>query len=327
MSRPKLTILTDPLPWGGDFLYEGLRRVARFVRGIIFSKRSYFNHPIYRGHFAVTRSLIEGLHKIGADFNYNPRFPWNLADTVIVLAGVRTLRQAIRLKQRGLIKKLYAGPNIVVFSGDNNSILAAPEVDAVITPCEWVINVYLEDNPSLKERIFSWPAGVDTLYWKPDSILRRKAILIFEKQNKGPVGPVGPYIDYLRAEGWEVQVIQYGTFNHHEYLDLLQQSCLMLGFVVCESQGIAWSEAWSTDVPTLIWRRTSNVFRGRHYKNSTAPYLAPQNGLFFNDLEDFKIQFKYWLTHREQFSPRKWILENMSDEVCAATLYQKVAQC
>ena len=101
----------------------------------------------------------------------------------------------------------------------------------------------------------------------------------------------------------------------------------MLGFVTAESQGIAWAEAWSTDVPTLILKNTSNVHQGRRYKCSTAPYLQSQNGLFFDDLEDFKIQFKYWETHREQFSPRAWTLENMSDEVCATMLYKKVTEC
>ena len=145
---PKLTILTDPMPWGREFLHEGSRRIARVVRDALRPNRQYFYHPKYRGHFAVTRSLVEGLRNTGASFNYNPRYPWQLADTVIVLAGVSTLRQAIRLKKQGKIKKLFAGPNIVVFSSDNDSILAAPEVDAAITPSDFVIDLYLEDNPS-----------------------------------------------------------------------------------------------------------------------------------------------------------------------------------
>lgn len=324
MNPPKVTILTDPMPWGSELLHEGVRRIARWLRDALRPKRKYFSHPIYRGHFAVTRSLVEGLHKINATFNYNPRFPWQMADTVIVLAGVRTLRQAVRMKQQGRIKKLFAGPNIVVFSSDDDSLLAVAEVDAVITPCDWVVDLYLEDNPSLKNRIFPWPAGVDTNYWRIDPTVKRESILIFEKQNKGPVGPISPYVEYLRSLGWDVNVIKYGNFSHFEYLKMLQKSCLMLGFVTDESQGIAWVESWSADVPTLIWKNISNVYQGRCYACSTAPYLNSQNGLFFDDLEDFKIQFKYWETHREQFSPRAWTLENMSDEVCASVMYQKV---
>lgn len=327
MAKLEVTVLTNPLPWGCEFLDEFARRIARWGRGRLCSSRQFFNHPKYRGHFAVTRSLVEGLQSIGASFNYNPLFPWQLAETVIVLAGANTLRQAIRFKKQGRIKKLFAGPNIVVYSSDYNSLLAAPEVDAAITPCEWVSDIYVEDNPTLKDRIFSWPAGVDVDYWRPDPAIQCDQILIFEKQNKGPVGPITPYVNYLRTLGWKVQVIQYGSFTHSHYLRELQKSCLMLGFVVCESQGIAWAEAWACNVPTLIFRKNTNVYQGRHYKNSTAPYLNPKNGLFFDDFKDFKSQFEYWQSNRIQFAPREWTLANMSDEVCASKLYKKVTKC
>ena len=324
MKRPKITILTDPVPWGYEFLNEGGRRIARLIRDAFRPSRKFFNQRLYRGHFAVTRSLIEGLQQINASFNYNPYSPWSLADTVIVLAGVRTLRQAIRLKQQGRIKKLFAGPNIMINSSDYNSLLASPEVDAAITPCQGVIDNYLQDVPALKDRIFVWPAGVDTHYWKPNQDVKRDSILIFEKQNKGPVGPVEPYVNYLQGLGWTVQVIQYGSYTHDQYLHMLQRSCLMLGFVVSESQGLAWAEAWSCDVPTLILNITSNISQGRLYDSSTAPYLCSQNGLFFDDLEDFKKQFSFWETHREQFTPRAWTCLNMSDEVCASMIYKKI---
>lgn len=326
MIRPKVTILTDPMPWGRHTLHESTRRIVRWVWSTIHTNRKYYEHPQYRGHFAVTRSLVEGLIKIKANFNYNPLCPIQMAHTVIVLAGIGTLRQAIRLKKRGWIKKLYAGPNIVVFSSDEGSILASPEIDYVITPCDWVIDVYVEDNKSLMGRCFAWPAGVDTDYWRPSLVTNRDRILIFDKQNKGPVGPVAPYADYLRELGWEVEIIEYGTFTHDQFLQMLQRSCLMLGFVTDESQGIAWAEAWSTDVPTLLWKNTTNVYRGRLYHCSTAPYLRPQNGLFFTDFEDFKIQFDYWVAHKDQFTPRAWTLKHMSDEVCSSILYEKIIE-
>jgi hypothetical protein len=326
MFKPKLTILTDPMTVGQDIFSESARRLARRMKYALL-ERNFTSDPRFRGHFAVTRSLVEGLEKIGVDFNYNPTSLPQLADTVIVLAGVRTLRQAIRLKQQGKIRKLFAGPNIVHFSSDFGSILTSPEIDSVITPCDWVIESYVTDNPTLQGRIFSWPAGVDTTFWIPGPTLSSERILIFEKQSKGPVGPVAPYAEYLRGLGWTVDILHYGSFRHNQYLDQLQQSSLMLGFVTEESQGIAWAEAWAADVPTLIWRNTQQLVHGRLLRVSTAPYLCEQNGLFFDDLEQFKKQFAHWQVHRAQFAPRGWVLENMSDEVCARHLYDKVMSC
>lgn len=320
-----ITVLTDPLPIGIWKIPENIKTVARWFRDRI--KPIKYNYGKYRGHYAVTRSLIEGLIKEGLPHNYNPKCRHNLAETVVVLAGVRTLQQAIELKRLGYIKRLFAGPNIVVFSSDYNSILAAPEVDAAITPCEWVVDLYVMDNPSLLGRCWSWPAGVDMEYWRPPNETVRNTILIFEKQNKGPVGPIAPYAEFLKQHGYKVEVIQYGSFTHSDYRQYLHQAMLMVGFVVDESQGLAWAEAWAADVPTLIWRNEQNTYRGRTYRTSTAPYLDPANGLFFNDLLDFKVQFALWESHPENFSPRNWTLENMSDEVCASRLYKKVLEC
>ncbi len=317
-----ISILTDPLPQGGYLLSELFRKSGRFVRDQI--KPPKYNYGLYRGHYAVTRSLIEGLKKAGLPHNYNPWRVSQLADTVVVLAGIRSLRQAIELKRKGRIKRLFAGPNIVIYSTDYDSLLAASEVDTAITPCDWVVDLYVEDNPSLAKRCWAWPAGVDVDYWTPGPALSRQNILIFEKQNKGPVGPVGPYAEYLRQLGYLVEVIQYGSFNHKDYLCALQRACLMVGFVIDESQGLAWAEAWSTGVPTLIWRNEQNTNRGRTYRTSTAPYLTTATGAFFADFDEFKQQFEQWQLARNSFRPREWVLEHMSDEVCARDLYTKL---
>lgn len=329
MKKHKVTVLTDPMPWGRELLPEGVRRIARLVRDVIRPNRKYFNHPQYRGHFAVTRSLVEGLWKINANFNFNPYHPSQVADTVIVLAGVKTLRQAIRLKKQGRIKKLFAGPNIVAFSSDYDFIAGSLEIDCYILNSDWVFDLYIEDCPSLRDRCFIWPAGVDTSYWQPDPATKRDRILIFDKRDiEDDPDRVNPYVVYLRGQGWQVDVlVRCGLqgYTQERYRYLLQRSSLMVGFTVgSESQGIAWVEACSTDVPILILKNTSNTIRGRRYTCSTAPYLCSQNGLFFDDLEDFKTQFSYWETNREQFTPRMWTLENMSDEVSADMLYQRL---
>ncbi|WP_443643423.1 hypothetical protein ABXT66_10310 [Candidatus Levibacter sp. Uisw_134_01] len=326
MNNQEISVLTNPLPIGRYFVSEITRSFYRSTKHKLI-KRNFFNHPYFRGHFAVTRSLVEGFAKIGVNSNYNPTQLSELAKIVIVLAGVRTLRQAIKLKQSGKIQKLFAGPNIVNFSTDYNSIIASPEIDAVIVPCNWVLEHYVQDNPLLKERIFSWPTGVDTFFWSPDPSMMSDEILIFEKQGVGPIDSIVPYATYLQRLGWKINILRYGEFDHQDYCELLKKSCLMLGFVHVESQGIAWAEAWSANVPTLLWRNNQYLLNSRILNVSTAPYLCDQNGLFFNDFEHFKKQFFYWQNHRDQFRPREWTLGNMSDESCARQIYKKVISC
>lgn len=321
----KISVLVDPIPHGRWFISEVIRKSARMLRDWLRPPRKFYLRSRYRGHFAVTRSLVEGLQKLGLPYNYDPRSVRELSDVVVVLAGVRTLQQAVELKRKGLIKTLAAGPNITTFSTAANSILAAPEVDIVINHCEFACDFWIFDNPSIKGRCFIWPAGVDTNYWKSDTGTVRDQILIYEKQNVGETTGLDKLcMEYLQDKGYKTTLLRYGTFDHDEYLRQLQQTRLMIGLTLSESQGIAWAEAWSTDVPTLLWRNEVNVTQGRKFKCNTAPYLHPSNGRFFDDLEDFKSKFLEWESDPGQFTPRDWVLVNMSDEVCAQMLYNKV---
>lgn len=325
-DRPILTILTDPVPFGRYAATEGIKNVLRRTRNAIRSPLPYA-HSSYRGHFAVTRSLVEGLRKIGANANYNPRSLSEVADTVIVLSGIPALRQAVKLKRAGQIRRLLAGPNILVFPSEHDRLIASPEIDVCITPCDWTCQMYIKDCPDLQGRCVPWPAGVDTKYWSPRSeAFDRQNVLIYEKQVKGAVGPVDGYVNILQLRGYDVEVIQYGQYSAQKYLRKLRKAVLMVGFSRGESQGLAWAEAWSTDVPTLIWRNEENVYQGRVFACSTAPYLGAQTGLFFDALADFGGGLSYWESHRYQFRPREWVLENMSDEVCATKLLD-IAVC
>ena len=116
-NKQKISILTNPIPIGRYFITENILNVARFLKRAI--KPPKFNYGIYGGHYGVTRSFVEGLKSNKIPHNYNPKKLDQMSQIVVVLAGVKTLLQAIELKKCGYIKKLIAGPNIVVFSSDN----------------------------------------------------------------------------------------------------------------------------------------------------------------------------------------------------------------
>lgn len=320
-----LTVLTDPIPIGRYFFSESIKFLGRKVRNYYRPPPIYLRSQ-YRGHFAVTRSLVEGLRSIGASFNYNPNSLTNVSETVVVLSGTATLKQAIKLKRTGCIKKILAGPNLVVFPSDERKLFCAPEIDICITPNPLISKLYIDDCPDLQGRCIAWPAGVNTDYWKPDpSVKRENKVIIYEKQHgAGVIGHIANYESILERRGYQVEKITYGQYLQEDYLHLLQQASLMIGFSPSESQGIAWSEAWSTNVPLLAWCQEHYTYRGRTFKSSSAPYLTDRTGLFFSTLGEFEKQLTYWEEKRDSFQPRNWIMESMSDVVCAKKLCQIV---
>jgi hypothetical protein len=331
IKKPMVTILTDPVPDGVDYINEYFVRLLRSIKYFFLKKNIYGRNLKYRGHYAVTRSIVEGLKKNGSSFNYNPKKFSELADIVHVVSGSRALKQMLVMKKRGKLKKLYAGPNIAVFSTDYNSILAAPEIDGLVNHCEDACKIWALDNELLLNKCFIWPAGVDTDFWRPNDSLIRDTILVFDKRtSKEDASRTAPILNYLRSKNYSVEIIVRSPvqgYSQNSYLSLLKRSCLLIGFTVgSESQGIAWAEAWSCNVPTLILQNRISVYQGRRFECTTAPYLNKENGLFFDNFDNFKLMFDYWEKNKNQFRPRDWVLKNMSDEVSAKRLFDELTK-
>ena len=247
-GRPELTIFSLPIGSGPYALPECFWLAA--LRGNFWLKRK--PPPVYGGHYAVTRSLVEGMAKAHLPVTHNPSKLSDVAERVHVL-GVRPLRQMIRWKKAGLIKQLTCGPNVVVRSSENGSVLASPEIDAVINHVDWACDFWGIDHPELRTRCLCWAAGVDGQFWKPPSKRPRSHILVFDKRGSDQdPGRIRPYIAYLEKTGWPVDVItrsgQTG-YNLLRYRELLHRAALMVGFTVgSESPGIAWSDACAANV-------------------------------------------------------------------------------
>ena len=283
---PKLTILTNTVPPIRSMGYTLLRIAKRIVQ------RKPLNDifPKYGGHYAVTRSLIEGLTKIDADFNYNPKKLRDVSGTVVVLGYIPALKQAISLKRQGRIKKLIAGPSLLIMPDQYKGIIASPEVDICLVPSNFVIDIFERVSPTLKGRTLYWPSGVDTQYWRPVGEKNKKKILFYFK--RPPSQLFEQCLNYCKQLGLEADVLYYGKYTIDEYKDLLNTYAYLVHFVDQESQGISLLEAWSMDVPTLVWNPEYFTYQDRFvYPSSSSPYLTSQTGRFFRNFEDFKSLF------------------------------------
>lgn len=324
--RPKLnnleiSIITDPLPIGFFRISEFIKSILRISLGgyrLIFKPLPEYLISNYRGHPAVTRSMVEGLKNIGVHLTYNPKKLQDLAQTVVVVSSVTAVRQMIYLKQQGYIRRLIIGPNI---SADPSKLdlFVAPEVDRYITHapvCRYMAYVL----PTLASRCVPWAAGVDMSYWQPLHSSKAKNILIYSKQNKGETTPIEEYRLILQQMGYVVEILVYGKYTANEYREALQRSQFMVGFTRDETQGIAFAEAWACNVPTFIWANSEPTYLGVSYKGSSAPYLSDDTGAFFRDVQEFETLISQWQAGHHHFSPRNWCFNNMSDEICAQDL-------
>lgn len=285
-----------------------------------------------QGHAMVTRSLIAGLSQLNIPFNYNPQRMDEVGDAIIVLANTQALAQAINLKKHNPTKLLFAGPNLVVWPSDHNGILLSPLIDKVIVPSEPTRHMYAEISPIIRDRLHIWFVGVNHNRWQPlssdfnaSSAQNNRNVLVYWKnQNEGPQLK-NAVLKTLKQFGWHPLVLTYGNHTHNQYKAILDKVRFGVFLSRSESQGIALAEAWSTNVPTICWNPQERTNRGRIYSAvSSCPYLTRQTGnewKTIQDLHNLLETIEHELIH---FSPRKWVLNNMTDALCAQHLINAI---
>lgn len=277
------------------------------------------------GPSAVLRSLFVGLDSLGVSYMHNPNREIDISDTVVVISNASRLQKAIQLKKDGKIKTLLAGPNLMVRSNELNHIAASPEIDCYLVNSIWTKVAYIEDEPSLASRIAIWPSGVDINFWVPEKNARErlaeKHVLVYVKG--APQELVRSVEQCLGRYGWAITRITYGSFDHASYKNALAKSTFAVFLGGPESQGLAFVEAWSMDVPTLVYDMRKAFISGKKYSTvSYCPYLSAATGIDWRELDEFEGLVKAMPNCLDIFSPRQWVLENMSDEVCSKHLLE-----
>ena len=136
----------------------------------------------YPGHYALVRSVVEGMQAIRADFNFNPN-SFSEVGRVVYAPANEALRQAIALKRRGAVDYLVAGPVNALFADESDGILQAPEIDLVIVPSEWTVDFYA-GVPALVAKSRVCPCGVDTGLWTPAGRAKQRTAVVYWKSGE-----------------------------------------------------------------------------------------------------------------------------------------------
>ena len=224
-----------------------------------------------------------------------------------------------------------AGPVNALFADECNGILQMPEIDLVIIPSEWTRNFY-RDVPSLAARSRVCTCGVDAGYWQPTgrTPASRRRSCTGRAERKRFCEAVEAIVRQCGLEPLRVRSRhgEHRIFTQADYRDVLDRSVIAVFLSTFETQGIALAEAWSMNVPTLVWDPQGDAeWLGRRFRSaSSAPYLTPATGVAFGDIGDLKPALDRALQSLGSFQPRDWVLENMTDAVCSKRLYELIRE-
>jgi hypothetical protein len=274
----------------------------------------FFDYPKSNlGPTNVFVNLIEGLRKKGIKFNVNPSKD-KIYNICLVLSGIDNLKKCIILKKNKKISILLAGPNVVTVPSEHNYIIFSKRVDKILVPSDWVKKLYLSYKKECKN-ISIWFSGVKISNLKNR---KRNKVLIYLK-NKNSF--FDKCINYLITNNIDFRILKYGFFSQKKYFELLRQSRIMIYLSSSESQGIAMQEAWSKNVPTLVYKQSFWIYGKRKFSASSSPYLNKNCGYFFENFNEFVIRFNK-LINNKKINPKKWLNKKMSQDASIKNLLE-----
>jgi hypothetical protein len=303
--------------------------LTKSPRYILFSKEKIkdFARSLIgkeRGPQAIINSLCKGLDELNYSYKFNPKIK-NISSKDIIYAtgSIEALKLAIKLKKNKKIKKLIAGPTLVITPEDYNGLIRDENIDTYLVPSQWTKNFYASFGPDdFSRKIKIWAAGVDL----PEKIRteNKNICLLYKKNIDSSV--LGKVKKELKRKKIKMKTVYYGKYKKEKYFNMLNNSSFMVYLQEIESQGIALLEAWARNIPTLVYNKGSYTFKkiGKTVSgNIAAPYLTYECGFFFNE-NNLEQKFDYFLKNIDNFTPREYIKKNFTNKICAQNFLNSI---
>lgn len=173
------------------------------------------------------------------------------------------------------------------------------------------------------------PFPVDIERFKPsnEKIYKYDCFLYFKSRSKLKLNIIE---EYLREKNITFITILCGKYKEEDYLEILNQVKFGIWFGAHESQGFALQEALSMNVPLIILnvKSLNDEINGEgnhsylEYKDNydlsatSTPYWDERCGLQCYELNDLEMTVNTMIDTYKTFSPRDFVLENLSPKVC-----------
>lgn len=311
---PLVLLFYDGFEWQAvPGFIGGLKAQAR--RLLRYTKRSLMRQQVRTGFYTAFLALKNSLQLIGCDVRVNdfaaaakrPHYP-------IGIAGYPSVIAKIQLPNPAIFGPGDWGtpPNSAHVANDNR-------FKKLIQPSDWFCDVY---RPYCGDKMLTWYAGIDTKSW-PDYSHETKTtdFVIYDKIRWHREERVHTILNritrHLDATGKSYTILRYGHHHHTEFMAALKVSRALIFVCEHETQGLAYQEALSTNVPVLAWDEKEMVdpllkpYVTPDTHVSSVPYFSPACGMTFK-IADFETTCDTFWKHLATYQPRRYVEENLS---------------
>lgn len=290
------------------------RAIRRIVRG----------SPRPGGQTRVYLNLRAGLDRLGVayrvnDFRHARRNPGELA----CIVGRPHVLDLIHWNN-----PIMFGAAVFSHPTDDPTLIERLDIRRVLVPGEWM---RLMCEPYWAGRVAAWPVGIDTETWRPSSEAHKDIdVLFYDKvrweRDRFRQELIDPVLSVLQRHGANIATLRYGHYGEQDFHSLLRRSRAMIFLCEHETQGIAYQQALASGVPILAWDRGGYWQDPAYFPHrvkfgpvSCVPYWDERCGMKFERAAEFEACFMEFSegVREGRYSPREFILENLTLEKCA----------
>ncbi|MCM1981754.1 glycosyltransferase family 1 protein [Lyngbya confervoides] len=279
-------------------------------------------NPRISGQQRVFLNLLAGLDQLNIPYRVNDfRYIQRHRDEVACIVGKPNVLEKLPWKN-----PILFGAAVFSHPCDQPPDFLALPIRRMLVPGEWMAQMW---RPYYGERVYPWPVGIDTDLWCPVAESEKEIdFLLYDKirwdHDAYEVSLLNPMRCELEQRGHRVVTLRYGHYEEAEFHQLLQRCRAMIFLCEHETQGIAYQQALSCNVPILAWDRGGawqdpNYYPHRvdHAPVSSVPYWDHRCGLKFETSEQFSQALSDFWHQLSVFSPRDYILEHLTLAHCA----------
>jgi len=294
---------------GDQYLRKIIRKLLEPIRG---------RGP--GGLAKVTKNLMLGLDKLGVPYRLCKK-PTSVPPGQLVglLHGPLDLCRVVA-KQNACI----VGPGILNSPIEWQDLFTEYQAVYNIQNCEWAADMY---RPLYGERVKIWTMGVDEECYAPSASDKKiYDFLIYDLIRWRDTPAYKDLLQTCQTElhraGCSTRYIRYGQYprgKENAYHELLSECKALLYLSENETQGFAYNEALSMNVPILAWNfgtwcdpvRFNFGLDG--IAATSIPYWDERCGVDFRDASEFADKLSMFLAKQKagEFAPRQYVLENL----------------
>ena len=200
-----------------------------------------------------------------------------------------------------------------------------------VVPSEWVRNLYKSFHQLDHATIDVWSVGIDTKKfdcpWRETRRVTeirdedRRCLVYYKNRSKTELEIVQRMLNKYKIA---FKVLEYGEYQESEFIDLCQWANFGILLTGTESQGIAYMEMLSTDLPLFVFDKPTWMSDDKHIEvtATSVPYFDPRCGVVTKSVNLELFETFLGKVQKYRYRPRTYILEEHRLKTAAQKYYE-----